>query len=165
MNVKEIKAPLITIDANIPLAIAFPHSTRMSAENIRGAERIMHALDEGRIAVIVPSIFFGEIRWVYLREGREGFEIIYHRLRTALKERFYIVGITPELAIRAAEYRGKYYSPRRAFSYNDGLYLAVAVSAGAKCLVSSDPHLMEVEEIKTIEPRDFVERVGLGKEA
>lgn len=156
MNTDEAKLHLVTIDANVPLAISFPSSTRMSPENIEGSERIMHALDEGRIIMVVPSIILGEIKWVYLREEREGFEIVQHRLQVVLKDRLRIVDITPELAIQAAKHRAKYYSRRHPFSYNDGLYLAVALAARAKLLISADPHLMEIEEIETIEPKDFV---------
>jgi len=115
----------------------------------------MDALDRKEIAVVIPSVALGEMKWVYIREARSGFEIIQHRFQVALKDRIQIVTISAELAIQAAQYRGKYYSPQHPFSYNDGLYVAVAVSSGVQYLISADPHLLEVEEAQTLQPRDF----------
>jgi len=156
MSTDEAILPLVTIDANIPLAVAFPRASRMSPEDIEGARRVMHALDRKKIAVVIPSIALGEMKWVYVREGRSGFEIIQHRLQVALKDRIDIIDISAELAIQAAEYRGKYYSRQHPFSYNDGLYLAVAVSSGVQYLISADPHLLKIEEVETLQPRDFL---------
>lgn len=156
MNTNEAIPPLVTIDANIPLAVAFPSASRMAPEDLEGARRVMHALDRKKITVVIPSIALGEMKWVYIREGRSGFEIIQHRFQVALKDIVEIVDISVELAIQAAEYRGKYYSRQHPFSFSDGLYLAIAVSSEAQYLISADPHLLEIEEVKTLQPRDFL---------
>jgi hypothetical protein len=53
------------------------------------------------------------------------------------------------LAVHAAELRRRYYSKKNAFSYNDGLYLATGLAEHADLLITTDPHLLSIAELKT----------------
>jgi hypothetical protein len=66
-----------------------------------------------------------------------------------------VSNITAPLAIHAAGLRRKYYSKKNAFSYNDGLYLATGVAEHADLLITTDPHLLSVLELKTLRPSQY----------
>lgn len=59
------------------------------------------------------------------------------------------------LAIHAAELRRKYYSKKNTFSYNDGLYRATGLAERADLLITTDPHLLNVTELKTLRPSHY----------
>src|SRR5205814_1287246 len=67
--------PLTCLDANVFLAVLIPEATRAAREEITGAERVLRAVEEGRLRGVSTTIVFGELRYVYLREGKPGFEI------------------------------------------------------------------------------------------
>ena len=83
---------------------------RGSREAIAGAERVLGALEEGQLRGISTTILFGEIRYVYLRENKAGFEIACAAIEAAAN--FQAVAITVPLAIHAAEL-GESTTPRR----------------------------------------------------
>ena len=66
-----------------------------------------------------------------------------------------ILPITAPLAIHAAELRRRYYSKKNAFSYNDGLYLASGLAEHADLIITTDPHLLGVTELKSILPSQY----------
>lgn len=144
---------LACLDANVFLALLIPEATKVSHEEIGGAQRVLQAVEKGRLRGIVPSIIFGELRYVYLREDKSGFEIA----RAAIEAEPHLgtVPVTVPLAIHAAELRRRYYSRKNAFSYNDGLYLAAGVAGHADLLITTDPHLLGVRELKTILPSQY----------
>jgi len=144
------RLPLACLDANVFLAVLIPEATRAPKEEIAGAGRVLRAVEEGRLRAISTTILFGEIRYVYLREDKPGFELAYAAIEAAGNLR--TVTITTPLAIHAAELRRKYYSKNNAFSYNDGLYLATGLAEQADLLITTDPHLLKVTEMKAMPP-------------
>ena len=66
-----------------------------------------------------------------------------------------LLSVTASLAIHAAELRRKYYSKKNAFSYNDALYLATGLAEHAELLITTDPHLLNVAELKTLRPSQY----------
>jgi predicted nucleic acid-binding protein len=127
--------------------------TRAPRAEIAGAERVLTAVETGRLRAVSTTILLGEIRYVYLREDRPGFEIAAAALDTEARLR--TVAVTVPLAIRAAELRRKYYSKKNAFSYNDGLYLATAIAEHADCLITTDPHLLAASELPALPPSAY----------
>ena len=145
--------PLACLDANVFLAVLIPETTRVPREEIAGAERVLGALEEGQLRGISTTILFGEVRYVYLRENKAGFEIACAAIEA--EANFQAVAITVPLAIHAAELRKKYYSKKNAFSYNDGLYLATGLAEHADLLITTDPHLLNTDDLKTILPSQY----------
>lgn len=145
--------PLVCLDANVFLAVLIPEATKAPKEEIAGAGRVLKALEEGRLQGISTAILLGEIRYVYLRENQSGFEIARAAIEAEANLR--ILSITVPLAIHAAELRRSYYSKKNAFSYNDGLYLASGLAEHADLIVTTDPHLLSVTELKSIPPSRY----------
>jgi predicted nucleic acid-binding protein len=145
--------PLVCLDASVFLAVLIPEATLAPQEEIAGAGRVLKAVEEGRLLGVAPSILLGEIRYVYLREDKTGFEIAYAALEAEVHLR--TVAITVPLAIRAAEFRRKYYSKQNAFSYNDGLYLATGLRERVDFLITTDPHLLHVTDLQTLPPSQY----------
>ncbi len=146
-------APLACLDANIFLAVLIPEATRAPKEEISGAERVLKAVEEGRLRGVSTTILFGEIRYVYLREDKPGFEISCAAIEAEANLR--LLAISVPLAIHAAELRKKYYSKKNTFSYNDGLYLATGIAEHADILITTDPHLLSVTDLKAIPPSQY----------
>jgi len=144
---------LACLDANVFLAVLIPEATRAPKEEIAGAERVLKALEEGRLRGISTAILLGEIRYVYLRENKPGFEIARAAIEAEANLR--ILPITVPLAIHAAEFRRRYYSKKNAFAYNDGLYLASGVAEHADLIVTTDSHLLSVTELKAVLPSQY----------
>jgi predicted nucleic acid-binding protein len=147
------RSPFACLDANVFLAMLIPEATKAPKEEITGAERVLKALEEGRLRGVSTAILFGEIRYVYLREDKPGFEISSAAIQA--EANLQIIPITVPLAVHAAELRRKYYSKNNAFSYNDGLYLATGLSMQADLLITTDPHLLNVGELKTLPPSRY----------
>jgi predicted nucleic acid-binding protein len=145
--------PLACLDANVFLAVLIPEATKVASLEIAGAERVLRALEEGRLRAISTTILFGEIRYVYLREDKPGFEIA--RAAIDAQPNLRSVAVSAPLAIHAAELRRRYYSKKNAFSYNDGLYLATGLAERADLLITTDPHLLATGELKAIAPSQY----------
>lgn len=145
--------PLACLDANIFLAVLIPEVTKAPQEEIAGAKRVLQAIEKGRLQGVSTAILFGEMRYVYLREEKPGFEIA--RAAIEAESNLRLVDVTPSLAIHAAEIRRKYYSKKNAFSYNDGLYLATGVAEKTDLLFTTDPHLLNVTELKALPPSQY----------
>jgi predicted nucleic acid-binding protein len=145
--------PLACLDANIFLAVLIPEVTKAPKDEIAGAGRVLKAVEEGRLQGVSTAILFGEIRYVYLRENKPGFEIA--RAAIDAESNLRILAITAPLAIHAAELRRRYYSKKNAFSYNDGLYLATGMAERANLLITTDPHLLSVAELKAMSPSQY----------
>lgn len=145
--------PLACLDANIFLAVLIPEVTKAPKDEIAGAGRVLKAVEEGRLQGVSTAILFGEIRYVYLRENKPGFEIA--RAAIDAEGNLRILAITVPLAIHAAELRRRYYSKKNAFSYNDGLYLATGMAERANLLITTDPHLLSVAELKAMSPSQY----------
>ena len=145
--------PLVCLDANIFLAVLIPEATRAPKDEIAGAARVLRALEDGHLRAVSTAIVLGEIRYVYLREDKAGFEIA----RAAIESENSIrtLDITAPLAIHAAELRRRYYSKKNAFSYNDGLYLATGLAEQADMRITTDPHLFSVVELRTLRPSQY----------
>jgi predicted nucleic acid-binding protein len=144
---------LACLDANVFLAVLLPEATKAPRVELEGAERVLRAVETGRLRGVATTILFGEIRYAYLRENTAGFEIASAAIEAEPNLR--TVPITAPLAIRAAEFRRKYYSKKSPFSYNDGLYLATGVAENADVLITTDSHLLSVSELKTIRPSEY----------
>ena len=114
---------------------------------------MLKALEDGRLRGVSTAILLGEIRYVYLREDKPGFEIARAAIET--ENNLSVLAVTAPLAIHAAELRRKYYSKKNAFAYNDGLYLATGLAERADLLITTDPHLLNVTELKTQRPSQF----------
>jgi predicted nucleic acid-binding protein len=147
------RPPLACLDANIFLAVLIPEATKAPKEEIRGATRVLKALEEGHLHGVSTTILLGEIRYVYLRENRIGFEIA--RAAIEAERHLRLLVITVPLAVHAAELRQRYYSKRNTFSYNDGLYLATGLAEQADILVTTDPHLLSVTDMNAIPPSQY----------
>lgn len=146
---------LACLDANVFLAVLIPEATRAPRAEILGAERVLRAVETGRLRGVSTTVLFGEIRYAYLREDKPGFEIAGAAIEAEAHLR--TVAVSSALAIHAAELRRKYYSRTNAFSYNDGLYLATGVAERADLLITTDPHLLNAAEVKAIRPSQFRE--------
>jgi predicted nucleic acid-binding protein len=150
---KREAAPLACLDANIFLAVLIPEATRAPKNEIAGATRVLKAVEGGHLQGVTTAILFGEIRYAYLREDKLGFEIARAAIESETNLR--VVVVTASLAIHAAELRRKYYSKKNVFSYNDGLYLATGLGEKADLIVTTDPHLLNVRELKTMPPSQY----------
>ena len=117
--------PLACLDANVFLAALIPEATKAPKDEILGSARVLRALEEGRLRCVSTAILLGEVRYVYLREDKAGFEIARAAIEAETGMR--LLSVTASLAIHAAELRRKYYSKKNAFSYNDALYLATGL--------------------------------------
>jgi predicted nucleic acid-binding protein len=146
-------APVVCLDANIFLAVLVPEATRSPKDEIAGAVRVLKAVEHGHLRGVSTAIVLGEIRYVYLREDKAGFEIA--RAAIESENNLRVLDITAPLAIHAAELRRRYYSKKNAFSYNDGLYLATGLAEQADLLITTDPHLLSVIELKTLRPSQY----------
>jgi predicted nucleic acid-binding protein len=144
---------LACLDANVFLAVMMPEATRAPRAEITGAERVLKALETGRLRAVSTAILLGEIRYVYLRENKQGFEIAAAAIEW--EPRLRTDPVTVPLAIHAAELRRKYYSKKNTFSYNDGLYLATAIAEQVDCLITTDPHLLSVSELRAFPPSQY----------
>jgi len=147
------RPPLACLDANIFLAVLIPEATQAPKEEIRGATRVLKALEDGHLHGVSTTILLGEIRYVYLRENKVGFEIA--RAAIEAEKHLRLLGITVPLAVHAAELRRRYYSKRNTFSYNDGLYLATGLAEQADILITTDPHLLNVTDMHAIPPSQY----------
>lgn len=145
--------PLACLDANIFLAVLIPEVTRAPKDEIAGAAKVLKAVEEGRLRGVSTAILFGEIRYAYLREDKPGFEIA--RAAIEAESNLSILAITVPLAIHAAELRRRYYSKKNVFSYNDGLYLATGLAEHSDVLITTDPHLLGVADLKTMPPSQY----------
>ena len=145
--------PIVCLDANVFLAALIPETTKAPKDEILGAGRVLKAVDDGRLQCVSTAILLGEIRYVYLREDKAGFEIA--RAAIEAESSLRVLSVTASLAIHAAELRRKYYSKKSAFSYNDGLYLATGLAERADLLITTDPHLLNVTELKTLRPSQY----------
>jgi predicted nucleic acid-binding protein len=150
---KRESVPLACLDANLFLAVLIPEATRAPRNEIVGAARVLKAVEEGHLQGVTTAILFGEIRYAYLREDKLGFEIARAAIEAEANLR--VVAVTASLAIHAAELRRKYYSKKNVFSYNDGLYLATGLGEKADLIVTTDPHLLNVRELKTMPPSQY----------
>src|SRR4029453_8484689 len=108
------RPPFACPDANIFLAVLIPEATKAPKEEIRGATRVLKALEEGHLHGVSTTILLGEMRYVYLRENRVGFEI--PRAAIEAERHLRLLVITVPLAVHAAELRQRYYSKRNTFS-------------------------------------------------
>ena len=126
-------------------------ATRITAKYQVTLPRQVRKLMKARITAVSTSILLGELRYAYLREDKPGFEVAL----AAIRENTRLVDVTISLAIHAAELRKKYSSRKTAFSYNDGLYLATAITEKATLLVTTAPHFLTASEVKAITPKEF----------
>ena len=145
--------PLACLDANIFLAVLIPEATRAPRDEIAGAARVLKAVEDGRLRCVSTAILLGEVRYVYLREDKAGFEIA--RAAIEAESNLRVLSVTASLAIHAAELKRRYYSKKNTFSYNDGLYLATGLAEHADLLITTDPHLLAVAELKTLRPSQY----------
>lgn len=144
---------LACLDANVFLAALIPETTKAPKDEILGSARVLRALEEGRLRCVSTAILMGEVRYVYLREGKAGFEIARAAIEAETSIR--LLSVSASLAIHAAELRRKYYSKKNTFSYNDGLYLATGMAERADLLITTDPHLLSITELKTLRPSQY----------
>ena len=114
---------------------------------------MLKAVEEGRLRCVSTAILLGEVRFVYSREDKAGFEIA--RAAIEAESNLRVLSVTASLAIHAAELRRRYYSKKNPFSYNDGLYLATGLAEHADLLITTDPHLLSVAELKTLRPSQY----------
>jgi predicted nucleic acid-binding protein len=103
--------PLVCLDANIFLAVLVPEATQAPKDEIAGAARVLRALEDGHLRAVSTAIVLGEIRYVYLREDKAGFEIA--RAAIESENNIRVLDITAPLAIHAAELRRRYYSKKK----------------------------------------------------
>ena len=153
MMAESSSRPLACLDANVFLAVLIPEATKAAKEEIVGATRVLRALEEGRLRAVSTAVLLGEIRYVYLREDRIGFEIA--RAAIEAEPNLRLESVSTSLAIHAAELKRKYYSKKNSFSYNDGLYLATGLAERADLLITTDPHLLAVKELKPLRPSQY----------
>lgn len=143
------------LDSNVFLAVIIPEATSAPRDDIRGAERLLRALQKGEIAAVTSVMALAEIRWVFEREEKPGFDIARATLEDGLAEHLTVLPVDADLAVRSAIHRRRYYSKSNPFSYNDGIFLATALRASASTLVTTDPHLLHVSEISARRPSAF----------
>lgn len=147
--------PTLCLDSNVFLAVIVPEVTKAPRNDIRGAERLLRALQRGEIAAVTSVMALAEIRWVFAREQKPGFEIARATLEDGFAEHLTILRVDADLAINSATFRRRYYSKSNSFSYNDGIFLATAVRGSVDALVTTDPHLLNVSEVPAHRPSAF----------
>ncbi len=156
MTQSEMDKEILGIDSNVFLAVIVPGITKAPKEEIDAAEKVIRLLHKGEFHCVTSSIIFAEIRWVLMREGMDSYSLIEATLRETLRGKLSIVDVGPEIASESAYYRWKYYSKKNAFSYNDGIILTTSLMTGCKVIISTDPHLLQVQEIETLSPSNFL---------
>ena len=147
--------PRLCLDSNVFLAVIVPEVTRAPRDDIRGAERLLRALQKGEIVAFTSVMALAEIRWVFEREKKPGFEIARATLEDGFADHLTILPVDADLAVMSAIHRRRYYSRKSPFSYNDGIFLATALRTGTSALVTTDPHLLHVSEISAFLPSAF----------
>jgi predicted nucleic acid-binding protein len=150
-----VARPRLCLDSNVFLAVIVPDATRASREDVRGAERLLESLKKGEIAAVTSVMALAEIRWVFDREQKSGFDMARAALEQGFAGQLDILPVDADLAVASAVYRRRYYSKTNSFSYNDGIILATAIRGGAGGLVTTDPHLLAATEIPTFRPSSF----------
>ena len=150
-----VTRPRLCLDSNVFLAVIVPDATRASREDARGAERLLESLKKGEIAAVTSVMALAEIRWVFDREQKSGFDMARAALVQGFAGKLDILPVDADLAVASAVYRRRYYSKTNPFSYNDGIILATAMRGGANGLVTTDPHLLSVTEIRTFRPSSY----------
>ncbi len=161
---------LVCIDASVFLHVLIPGRSKADRANVEASAGLIDLLQDGMLGAVIPSIALAEVKWVLGRANRDlprdelamvweqTEQMVLHSLRKNLR----VVDIDTSLATQAAGYRLDYYSRSNGFSYNDGLYLAVAVANGAGCLVTTDTHLLKVKEVKALDPASLLRSMGRG---
>src|SRR6185436_19045541 len=91
--------PVACLDANIFLAVLVPEATRAPKDEIAGAARVLKAVEDGSLRCVSTAIVLGEIRYVYLREDKAGFEIARAAIESESNLR--VLSVTATLAIHA----------------------------------------------------------------
>src|SRR5262249_3286779 len=129
---------LACLDANVFLAVLIPGATPAPRAEIRGAERVLMALETGRLRPVSTAILLGEIRFVSLRESKPGFEIAAAAIQREPCLRIEPEGATP--ADRARE---------RSCGHPRG-------GASVKVLLEEEHHLLQRRAL----PRDCHRRAG-----
>ena len=147
--------PRLCLDSNVFLAVIVPEVTRAPRDDIRGAERLLRALQKGEIVAFTSVMALAEIRWVFEREKKPGFDIARATLEDGFADHLTILPVDADLAVMSAIHRRRYYSRKNPFSYNDGIFLATALRTGTSALVTTDPHLLHVSEISAFLPSAF----------
>jgi predicted nucleic acid-binding protein len=145
----------LCLDSNVFLAVLLPEATKASQDDIRGAERVVRALERGEISVVTSVMALAEIRWVFAREDKPGFDVARATLEGGFHNHLTILPVDGDLAVASAVHRRRYYSKANPFSYNDGIFLATGIRAGATALLTTDPHLLQVVEIPAHRPANF----------
>ena len=155
---------LVCIDASVFLHVIIPGRSKTDRANVEASAGLIDLLQDGKLIAVTPSVALAEIRWVLGRANRDlsrdelamvweqTEQLVIHSLKRSLR----VVDIDTDLATQAAGYRLDYYSRSNDFSYNDGLYLAVAVLEKADCLITTDTHLLKVKEVKALDPASFL---------
>lgn len=147
--------PVLCLDSNVFLAVIVPEVTKAPREDIRGSERALRALETGEISAVTSVMALAEIRWVFAREDKPGFDVARATLEGGFHGHLTILPVDADLAVASAAHRRRYYSKANSFSYNDGIFLATGIRTGATALLSTDPHLLRVAEIAAHRPADF----------
>ena len=155
---------LVCIDAHVFLHVLIPGRSKADKVNAEASADLIDLLQDGKVEAVVPSIALAEIRWVLGRANRglsrEELKLVWEQTEQliigSLRKSLRVVGIDVRLATLAAEYRLDHYSQKNGFSYNDGLYLAVAVTNQVDGLVTTDTHLLRVEEVEALTPARFL---------
>ena len=145
----------LCLDSSVFLAVIVPEATKAAREEVRGAERVLRALERGEIGAVTSVMALAEIRWVFARERKPGFDVARATLEAGFRGHLEILPVDSDLAVASAAYRQRYYSKANPFSYNDGIFLATAVRIGAAALLTTDPHLLHVAEMPAHRPADF----------
>lgn len=147
--------PLLCLDSNVFLAVMFPEATSVLRDEVRGAERVLRALERGDITAVTSVMALAEIHWVFMREEKPGFHVARATLETRFRDHLTIVAVDGDLAVASAGHRRRYYGRTNPFSYNDGIFLATGLRTGPAALLTTDPHLLRVSEMPVRRPSEF----------
>ena len=132
-----------------------PEATKAPAEDIRGAERLLRAVERGAITAVTSVMVLAEVRWVFAREQKPSFDVARATLESGFGDHLILRAVDGDLAVASAGYRRQYYSKASPFSYNDGIFLATGVRTRARALFTTDPHLLQTTEMTALRPREF----------
>jgi len=151
----------VCLDSNVFLAVMVPEATKAPADDIRGAERLLRAIERGAITAVTSVMVLAEVRWVFAREQKPGFDVARATLESGFGDHLEILVVDGDIAVASAGYRRQYYSKASPFSDNDGIFLATGVRAAARALFTTDPHLLQITEITALRPREFPARLSV----
>jgi len=120
----------------------------------KSSKALLNQVRVGTLEVLVSAVTFAEIySLLYRRVSQKDIERFRRNMeRLDLRD----VPVSKEIAEKGGRYKAKY-----GFSIADGIILATAVTVHAKILVTGDPDLEKIVEVRVASPEKTIGELGL----